>query len=59
MNVFDKKFKDLPEYGKFMFLDGYTPEEILEALKRQTEAEAIERDEEAQLSKIKSEVKFK
>lgn len=59
MNIFDKNYDELPEYSKYMYLNGYSPYEILEAKKRQMEEQAIEEDEQAQAAKLIIEVKKK
>lgn len=51
------KQRELPEYYDTMYLDGYTPEEILQALKNSMFKELLETDEENVT--IKVEVKKK
>ena len=52
----------MPEYYGWMYLDGYTPEEILYAIHRKMDREQAEREalnEGFDSIKVKSEVKLK
>jgi len=62
MTLADQYFKDVPEYYRYMYLDGYTPEQILYAARKKILREHAERMEaQNQIDKIKivSEVKVK
>ena len=52
---------NIPEYSRYMYLDGYTPEQILAAVHRKLLREAKERmeAEEIPVVKIISEVRIK
>ena len=41
----DKEFGDVPEYYDWMYLDGYTPEEIWYAFHKKIDRELREREE--------------
>lgn len=51
----------IPEYYDWMYLDGYSPEQILYAKKRQMMRDFEESQEQAEITnlKIKTEVKIK
>lgn len=51
----------IPEYYDWMYLDGYSPEQILHAKKRQMMRDFEESQEQAEITnlKIKTEVKIK
>jgi len=34
MTLADQYFKDVPEYYRYMYLDGYTPEQIMYAARK-------------------------
>lgn len=64
MSLYDEYYKHVPEYNKFMYLDGYTPEEIMYALHKKMQSEMAERQTKEDDSFInsliiKSEVKVK
>lgn len=62
MTLVDDYFKKVPEYYDWMYLDGYTPEEILYAIHRKMDREQAEREalnEGFDSIKVKSEVKIK
>ena len=62
MTLADQYFKDVPEYYRYMYLDGYTPEQILYAARKKILRQYAERQEkENEIDKIKivSEVKVK
>ena len=62
MSLIDNHFKNVPEYYDSMYLDGFTPEEILHALRKKMDRQQAEREELADSVdsvKIKSEVKIK
>ena len=62
MTLADQYFKDVPEYYRYMYLDGYTPEQILYAARKKILRQYAERMEaQNQIDKIKivSEVKVK
>lgn len=44
MTLVDDNFKNVPEYYDWMYLDGYTPEEILYAFHRKMDREQAERE---------------
>lgn len=58
MSVCDYKFSRVPAYYKWMYLDGYTPDEIYYSFKRGIYEEMIERENTNEI-KIISEVKIK
>lgn len=45
MILSDKEFRGVPEYYDWMYLDGYTPEEIWYALHKKLDRELREREE--------------
>ena len=45
MILSDKEFSGVPEYYDWMYLDGYTPEEILYAFHKKLDRELREREE--------------
>ena len=60
--MIDQYFKNVPDYYDWMYLDGYTPEEILYAFHRKMDREQEEREalnEGFDSIKVKSEVKLK
>ena len=62
MTLADQYFKDVPEYYRYMYLDGYTPEQIMYAARKKILRQYAERMEaQNQIDKIKivSEVKVK
>ena len=62
MTLVDDYFGKVPEYYDWMYLDGYTPEEILYAIHRKMDREQAEREalnEGFDSIKVKSEVKIK
>ena len=62
MTLADQYFKDIPEYYHYMYLDGYTPEQIMYAARKKILRQYAERQEkENEIDKIKivSEVKVK
>ena len=62
MTLVDDNFKNVPEYYDWMYLDGYTPEEIMYAFHRKMDREQAEREaleEGFDSIKVKSEVKLK
>lgn len=62
MTLVDDNFKNVPDYYDWMYLDGFTPEEILYAFHRKMDREQAEREalnEGFDSMKVKSEVKLK
>ena len=62
MTLVDDYFGKVPEYYDWMYLDGYTPEEILYAIHRKMDREQAEREalsEGFDSIKVKSEVRIK
>lgn len=62
MSLIENHFKNVPDYCDRMYLDGYTPEEILYAFHRKMDREQEEREapnEGFDSIKVKSEVKLK
>ena len=62
MTLVDDNFKNVPDYYDWMYLDGYTPEEIMYAFHRKMDREQAEREaleEGFDSIKVKSEVKLK
>ena len=62
MTLFDYYDRRIPGYYEWMYLDGYTPEEILYAFHRKMDREQEEREalnEGCDSIKVKSEVKLK
>ena len=62
MSLIDNHFRHVPEYYDWMYLDGYTPEEIMYAFHRKMDREQAEREaleEGFDSIKVKSEVKLK
>ena len=62
MTLFDYYDRRIPDYYDWMYLDGYTPEEIMYALHRKMNREQAEREalnEGCDSIKVKSEVKLK
>ena len=65
MSLIENHFKNVPDYYDWMYLDGYTPEEIMYSVSRKICRESQER-ENAEIDqsdttkvKIKSEVKVR
>lgn len=59
MTLSDYLFRNVPDYYDTMYLDGYTPEEIMYASKRSL-YKSLQMDEaEAEPVKITSEIKLK
>ena len=65
MSLVDDYFRHVPEYYDSMYLDGFTPEEIMYALSKKMNREIAEREANGgtppsfDAVKIKSEVKIK
>lgn len=62
MTLFDYYDRRIPDYYDWMYLDGYTPEEIMYAVHRKMNREQAEREalnEGFDSIKVKSEVKLK
>lgn len=62
MTLENYRFREIPEYYDWMYLDGFTPEEILYALHKKMDRQQAEQEELADSVdsiKIKSEVKIK
>ena len=62
MTLENYRFREIPEYYDWMYLDGFTPDEILYALhkkKNRQQAEQEELADSVDSVKIKSEVKIK
>ena len=62
MSLIDNHFKNVPEYYDSMYLDGFTPEEILHALRKKIDRQQAEQEalaDSVDSVKIKSEVKIK
>ena len=55
----EENFKDVPAYYPTMYLDGFTPEQILYAKKKQMLEDIEERENPDPEIKITSEVKIK
>ena len=56
------RFREIPEYYDWMYLDGFTPDEILYALHKKMNRQQAEQEELADSVdsiKVKSEVKIK
>ena len=61
MSLLNNYYKNVPEYYKTMYMDGYSPEQILHAARQKMirEQEAIADENEIPNVKIISEVKIK
>lgn len=62
MTLENYRFREIPEYYDWMYLDGFTPDEILYALHKKMDRQQAEQEELADSVdsiKIKSEVKIK
>ena len=62
MTLENYRFREIPEYYDWMYLDGFTPDEILYALHKKMNRQQAEQEELADSvdsSKVKSEVKIK
>lgn len=61
MTIMEQLNGDIPEYSRYMYLKGYTPEQIMAALHKKMLREAKERADakEIPVVKIISEVKIK
>lgn len=62
MTLENYHFREIPEYYDWMYLDGFTPDEILYALHKKMNRQQAEQEELADSVdsiKIKSEVKIK
>ena len=44
MSLIDNHFRHVPEYYDWMYLDGFTPEEIMYALRKKMNREIAERE---------------
>lgn len=51
MNIIDYKYRKVPEYYPTMYMDGFTPDEILYAHKRKTMRDFKERERQANIEK--------
>lgn len=61
MTIMERLNDNIPEYSQYMYLEGYTPEQIMTAVHRKLLREAKERmeAEEIPVVKIISEVRIK
>ena len=62
MTLENYRFREIPEYNDWMYLDGFTPDEILYALHKKMNRQQAEQEELADSVdsiKVKSEVKIK
>ena len=61
MTIMERLKDNIPEYSRYMYLEGYTPEQIMTAVHRKLLREAKERmeAEEIPVVKIISEVRIK
>lgn len=61
MTIMERLNDNIPEYSRYMYLEGYTPEQIMTAVHRKLLREATERmeAEEIPVVKIISEVRIK
>ena len=62
MTLENYRFREIPEYYEWMYLDGFTPDEILYALHKKMNRQQAEQEELADSVdsiKVKSEVKIK
>ena len=62
MKLENYRFREIPEYYDWMYLDGFTPDEILYALHKKMNRQQAEQEELADSVdsiKVKSEVKIK
>lgn len=62
MTLENYRFREIPEYYDWMYLDGFTPDEILYALHKKMDRQQAEQEELADSVdsiQIKSEVKIK
>ena len=62
MTLENYRFREIPEYYDWMYLDGFTPDEILYALHKKMDRQQTEQEEltdSVDSIKIKSEVKIK
>lgn len=62
MTLENYRFREIPEYYDWMYLDGFTPDEILYALHKKMNRQQAEQEELADSIdsiKVKSEVKIK
>ena len=62
MTLLDDHYRKAPEYYDWMYLDGFTPDEILYALHKKIDREQAEREALADsviTVKVKSEVRIK
>ena len=62
MNIEDYYYRKVPEYYDYMYLDGFTPDEIMYAARKKFNreyAERLARQNEIDSIKITSEVKVK
>lgn len=62
MTLENYRFREIPEYYDWMYLDGFTPDEILYALHKKMDRQQAEQEELADSVdsiKVKSEVKIK
>ncbi len=62
MTLENYRFREIPEYYDWMYLDGFTPDEILYALHKKMNRQQAEQEELADSVdsiKVKSEVKIK
>ena len=62
MTLENYRFREIPEYYDWMYLDGFTPDEILYALHKKMDRQQAEQEalaDSIDSIKIKSEVKIK
>lgn len=62
MTLENYRFREIPEYYDWMYLDGFTPDEILYALHKKMDRQQAEQEalaDSVDSIKIKSEVKIK
>lgn len=62
MTLENYRFREIPEYYDWMYLDGFTPDEILYALHKKMNRQQAEQEElvdSVDSIKVKSEVKIK
>ena len=59
MSLFDWHNRSIPKHYKYMYLDGFTPEQVFLSLHQRMKEEYFDQQDEAEIFIIESEVKIK
>ena len=58
MSLFDWHNRSMPKHYKYMYLDGFTPEQVFLSLHQRMKEEYFDQQDEAEIFIIESEVKI-